>query len=56
MKILDYLGRELMSEAIDSESLLNTYKMDLSEFDAGIYSIQLTVGGVDLTKRIFLTK
>ena len=56
VKILDYLGRELMSEAIDSENLLNTYKMDLSEFDAGIYSIQLTVGGEDITKRIFLTK
>ena len=56
VKILDYLGRVLRSESIDSDALLNVYKMDLSEFNEGLYSVQLSVGGVDLTKRLFLTK
>ena len=56
VKILDYLGRILVSESIEGDKLQTAHKMDLSNFNEGLYSVQLTVGDVDITKRVFLTK
>ncbi len=56
VKVLDYLGRVIKSETVSSSDMTNVYRMDMSTYNEGLYSVQLTVGGVDLTKRVFLTK
>lgn len=55
VKVLDYLGRIIKKETVSSSDMTNAYRMDMSSYNEGLYSVQVTVGGVDLTKRVFLT-
>lgn len=52
MKITDITGREMSSQNLNSFAGMNKFKIDISQFPAGIYYVIVNAGSNTLTKKL----
>lgn len=52
MKVIDVAGREMAAQSMNSFAGTNKFKIDVSQFPAGVYYVVINAGSTTLTKKL----
>ena len=56
IKVIDVTGKEYLNSMYQSSKGINTYQIDLSDFNSGVYYVQITNGNVKITDKFVVTR